>query len=138
VPVYNNYTVRRKWFWAVIYKKEAISIIREVRERVHAKLRALQPQGPGNKVLNMSLMILSLAISDPTTVSMATGINLHLLESSVWWASFGEDMAVLRAEYACRLGPDRDPQPCPVAVREMVREWLAGIDFGRAIHISDN
>jgi len=47
-------------------------------------------------------------------------------------------MAVLRAEYARRRGLDRDTQPCPEAVQQMVMEWLTGIDYGRAIHISDN
>jgi hypothetical protein len=47
-------------------------------------------------------------------------------------------MALLRAEYARRLGSNRDPQPSPEAVREIVLEWLTGIDFGRAIHTSDN
>ena len=117
-------------------KEEAMSIIREVRERVHAKLRELQPQGPGNEVLSMSLVILSLAISDPTTASMVTGINVHLLESRVWWASFSDEMAVLRGEYAHRRGLDRDTQPCPEAVKQMVIEWITGIDYGRAIHIS--
>jgi hypothetical protein len=69
---------------------------------------------------------------------MVAWIEIHALESRVWWASFVENMALLRAEYAHRLGPERDPQPCSVAVREMVLEWLAGINLGRAIHIIDN
>jgi hypothetical protein len=119
-------------------KEEAMSIIRGVRERVHAQLRELQPQGPGDEVLTRSLVILSLAIGNPITVLMVTGINVHLLESRVWWASFGEDMAVLWEKYARRRGFDCDTQLCPEAVRQMVLEWLTDIDDGGAIHISDN
>jgi hypothetical protein len=115
-----------------------MSIIRDVRERVLTKPRKLQPQAPGNQVLRISLVILSLAISEPSSVAMVAWIEIHALESRVWWASFVENMVVLRAEYAHRLGPERDPQPCSVAVRETVLEWLAGINLGRAIHIIDN
>jgi hypothetical protein len=115
-----------------------MSIIHDVRERVLDKLHELQPQAPRSEVLGISLVILGLAISDPTTVSMVTGINVHLLESRVWWASFSEEMAVLRGEYAHRRGLDRDTQPCPEAVKQMVIEWVTGIDYGQAIHISSN
>jgi hypothetical protein len=99
-----------------------MSIIRDVRERVLTERHELQPQAPGNERLSMSMVILSLAISDPATVAMVTGIEVHALESRVWCASFREEMAVLRAEYAQRRGLDRDTQPCPEAVRQMVLE----------------
>jgi hypothetical protein len=49
-------------FWIV---RKKMPIIRDVRERVLTKRHELQPQASGNKVVGISLVILSIAISAP-------------------------------------------------------------------------
>jgi hypothetical protein len=48
-----------------------MSIIRDVRERVLTKPRKLQPQAPGNQVLRISLVILSLVLRFRNDVQVA-------------------------------------------------------------------
>ena len=73
-------------------------------------------------MLGISLVNLSLAISDPTTGAMMTGIEVHALESRVWLTSFGGEMVELRAENAQGRGLDRDTQLCSEAMQQMVIE----------------